>query len=210
MPQVIYYHPGAGTEEASLWARVLGGMFGDGVPQDIAECYRFICDNHRAHDELIFLGFSRGAFTVRSVAGLVCALGFLNRAGIEQLPHIFKDYCGWLSWTDKSQFDASIHLVGFTLENQEKNEKLDAARFQIRDRLPYRGDKKQMQRELNDEKRELFEEIVAINHDSSLDARVKVAEAYRRKLVKVRFCHPLGVLLDFGQLFQASRVADII
>ncbi|KAH7309638.1 hypothetical protein B0I35DRAFT_515063 [Stachybotrys elegans] len=124
MPQVIYYHPGAGTE-TSWVAQVLGGTFGYGVPQDIAESYRFICNNYRNGDELFLIGFSRGAFTARSIAGMVCSLGFLNRAGIDQLPHIFKDYTNWLSWTDVSQFDEKVHLLGFNLENMEKNEKVN-------------------------------------------------------------------------------------
>ncbi|KAK4446012.1 hypothetical protein QBC34DRAFT_412229 [Podospora aff. communis PSN243] len=124
MPQVIYYHPGAGTEKSKV-AKFLGGAFGHGVPQDIAETYRFICDNYRPDDELFLIGFSRGAFTARSIAGMVCGLGFLNRAGIEQLPHIFHDYTHWSSWTRESQFNGDIHLQAFTLKNMEQNEQVD-------------------------------------------------------------------------------------
>lgn len=95
------------------------------VSQDIAETYRFICDNYRPYDELFLIGFSRGAFTARSIAGMVCSLGFLNRAGIEQLPHIFGDYSHWSSWTSESHFNHQLHLRAFTLENMEKNEEID-------------------------------------------------------------------------------------
>jgi len=56
---------------------------------------------------------------------MVCSLGFLNRAGIEQLPHIFGDYSHWSSWTSESQFNDQLHLRAFTLENMERNEKID-------------------------------------------------------------------------------------
>jgi hypothetical protein len=126
MPQIVYYHPGAGTE-ASKIAQKIGGAFGVGVAQDIAECYRFICDNYNPGDEIIIIGFSRGAFTARSVAAMVCALGFLNRSGLDQLPHIFNDYQTWQEWHEKS-FDASKHLAGITLENLKKLQRSRAAR----------------------------------------------------------------------------------
>ncbi|KAF4911113.1 hypotheticall protein [Colletotrichum viniferum] len=69
MPQVVYYHRGVGTEQ-SLAARALGGLFGQGVVADIADVYRFVCENYNYGDELIFTGFSRGAFTARSVANM--------------------------------------------------------------------------------------------------------------------------------------------
>jgi len=115
MPQIVYYHPGAGTE-ASKIAHALGGAFGIGVAQDIVESYRFICDNYNPGDEIIIIGFSRGAFTARSVAAMVCALGFLNRPGLDQLPYIFHDYETWQKW-DEKPFDEKKHLVGFTLEH---------------------------------------------------------------------------------------------
>jgi len=93
--------------------------------QDIAETYRFICGNYRPEDELILLGFSRGAFTARSIAGMVCGLGFLSRAGIDQLPHIFRDYRHWSSWKNEKQFDDEIHLRAFTIENLELKDRAD-------------------------------------------------------------------------------------
>ncbi|KAF6840974.1 hypothetical protein CMUS01_03747 [Colletotrichum musicola] len=69
MPQVVYYHRGAGTD--SLFAeRMLGGIFGTGVIDDIRDVYRFICGNYSPGDEIVMGGFSRGAFTARSVVGM--------------------------------------------------------------------------------------------------------------------------------------------
>ncbi|KAK3986191.1 hypothetical protein QBC44DRAFT_333796 [Cladorrhinum sp. PSN332] len=130
MLQIVYYHPGAGTE-TSKTARVLGGAFGVGVGQDIVESYRFICDNYNPGDEIIIIGFSRGAFTARSVSGMVCALGFLNRSGLDVLGSIFHDYETWQNW-GSHKFNPKEHLTGFTLENWKRVKRFRAARDKAR------------------------------------------------------------------------------
>ena len=116
---MVYYHPGAGTE-ASWVARKLGGLLGLGVAQDIAETYRFVCDNYEPGDEIVLVGFSRGAFTARSVADMICNVGLLNRAGLDRLPDVFKDYETWQEWAKEDRFDETQYLAGFTLENYER------------------------------------------------------------------------------------------
>ncbi|KAF6808927.1 hypothetical protein CPLU01_15588 [Colletotrichum plurivorum] len=112
MPQVVYYHRGAGTD--SLFAeRMLEGIFGTGVIDDIRDVYRFICDNYSPGDEIVMVGFSRGAFTARSVAGMVCSIGLLNGFGLTQFGEIFSDYQGFPNWTAGSSFDEDRHLKAF-------------------------------------------------------------------------------------------------
>ncbi|KAF6788473.1 hypothetical protein CSOJ01_15002 [Colletotrichum sojae] len=112
MPQVVYYHRGAGTD--SLFAeRMLGGIFGTGVVDDIRDVYRFICDNYSPGDEIVMVGFSRGAFTARSVAGMVCSIGLLNGFGLTQFGEIFSDYQDFPNWTAGSSFDEDRHLKAF-------------------------------------------------------------------------------------------------
>ncbi|KAL8383438.1 hypothetical protein RB595_010571 [Gaeumannomyces hyphopodioides] len=118
MPQVVYYHPGAGTE-ASWLARQLGGLLGQGVAQDVAETYRFVCDNYNPGDEIVLVGFSRGAFTARSVADMICNLGFLNRAGLDNLAGIFHDYCTWEDWIGCKKLDEKKHLLGFSFDSYD-------------------------------------------------------------------------------------------
>jgi uncharacterized protein (DUF2235 family) len=74
--QVTYYHEGVGTGDDV--DKVLGGVFGDGLDRNVFDCYRFLVDNYVPGDELFFFGFSRGAYTVRSLAGLIRNSGLLK------------------------------------------------------------------------------------------------------------------------------------
>lgn len=59
------------------------------------EAYSFICANYVDGDEIVLLGFSRGAFTARSIAGMIGDLGLLTREGMEFFYPIFKDMQNW-------------------------------------------------------------------------------------------------------------------
>ena len=80
--QVVCYHEGVGT--GTFGDRLTGGAFGAGIENNIRQLYRFIAYNYDPGDELFFFGFSRGAFTVRTLAG------FMNRVGLVQKDD---DYC---------------------------------------------------------------------------------------------------------------------
>jgi uncharacterized protein (DUF2235 family) len=74
--QIIYYHDGVGT--GRRLDRFFGGAFGEGIDRNICDCYRFITDNYEPGDEIWLFGFSRGAYTVRSLAGLIRNSGVLK------------------------------------------------------------------------------------------------------------------------------------
>lgn len=88
--QLVYYDEGVGS--GGLWDRFWGGVFGFGMFANIKQAYRFICDHYQADDQLILLGFSRGAYTVRSLAGLIGATGILRARYIDKLEEIFALY----------------------------------------------------------------------------------------------------------------------
>ena len=75
--QLVRYIPGVGTGNLE---RVRGGMFGYGLSRRVKQAYRFLVENYEPGDELWLFGFSRGAFTARSTAGLVRQASIL-RAG---------------------------------------------------------------------------------------------------------------------------------
>lgn len=89
-PQIIYYHSGVGTGSSAVDA-LTGGLLGTGISENIREVYSFISANYTPGDEIILIGFSRGAFTVRSVASMIRDIGILTRSGMEYFYPIFKD-----------------------------------------------------------------------------------------------------------------------
>ncbi|OHE98283.1 hypothetical protein CORC01_06480 [Colletotrichum orchidophilum] len=178
MPQVVYYHRGAGTEESKV-AQTLGGVFGKGIVQDIADVYRFVCDNYNPGDEIFIVGFSRGAFTARSVSGLICNLGLLNRVGLSNFGAIFHDYQTFPNWTSPGRFDLDDHLVGFTLTNYERLRRFDRAKRNQAEPLES-GD---LEVALNQEKKEFFGQMTQCreNKYGPMDLRAMAAK-YRLKL----------------------------
>jgi hypothetical protein len=89
-PQIIYYHCGVGAGSDTVNA-IAGGVFGIGICENIREVYNFITANYMPGDEIILVGFSRGAFTARSVANMIQDIGLLTGDGMEYFYPIFKD-----------------------------------------------------------------------------------------------------------------------
>ena len=87
--QCIYYHPGVGT---GRWDHLSGGAFGVGLAANVRDGYRFLVDNYEPGDDLYFFGFSRGAYTARSIAGLVRNCGVLRRHNRDRLADAFRLY----------------------------------------------------------------------------------------------------------------------
>ena len=75
--QIVYYDEGvgAGLDHLSLWR----GMTGDDLDERLLEAYQFLTLNYEPGDQIFLFGFSRGAYTVRSLAGLVRRCGVLRR-----------------------------------------------------------------------------------------------------------------------------------
>jgi uncharacterized protein (DUF2235 family) len=80
--QVIFYDQGVGTGNAV--DRLTGGAFGDGLEDNIFDAYRFLIANYEPGDEIFLFGFSRGAFTARSTAGLIRKCGVLDREHVQR------------------------------------------------------------------------------------------------------------------------------
>ena len=76
--QVVFYDDGVGTEGSRLM-RILGGVFGWGLSRNIREAYAFLAMNFEPGDKVFLFGFSRGAFTVRSLAGLIGHCGLIRK-----------------------------------------------------------------------------------------------------------------------------------
>jgi uncharacterized protein (DUF2235 family) len=90
--QVVFYQNGIGTGSPSLYDKVIGGATGEGLAEHIREAYSFICLNYNPGDEIFLLGFSRGAFTARSISSLINAAGLLTAEGLEFFIQVFEDW----------------------------------------------------------------------------------------------------------------------
>lgn len=80
IPQVLYYDQGVGT--GNFVDHISGGAFGGGLIDNIYDGYRFLIANYEVGDEIFLFGFSRGAFTARSMAGMIRKCGILKREAV--------------------------------------------------------------------------------------------------------------------------------
>ncbi len=86
--QKTHYIKGVGN---GRWDRLRGGAFGLGVDDNIREGYQFVAANHRPGDEIFLFGYSRGAFTARSLAGLITKCGIVS-PDVISADELFKRY----------------------------------------------------------------------------------------------------------------------
>jgi len=80
--QLLCYLEGVGTHHGE-WLR--GGMFGLGISRNINRAYEFLVRSYEPQDEIWIFGFSRGAFTARSLAGMIRDCGLLKLAHIDRI-----------------------------------------------------------------------------------------------------------------------------
>lgn len=74
LTQCVYYNTGVGTR---FGEKVRGGMLGYGLNENIIEAYEWLIENYNSGDEIFIFGFSRGAYTARSLSGLISKCGLL-------------------------------------------------------------------------------------------------------------------------------------
>jgi uncharacterized protein (DUF2235 family) len=74
LEQLAYYSTGVGT---AFGEHVRGGMFGYGLNDEIIRAYEWLIDYYNPGDELFIFGFSRGAYTARSLSGFISKCGLL-------------------------------------------------------------------------------------------------------------------------------------
>jgi uncharacterized protein (DUF2235 family) len=80
------YDDGVGTS-SNKYLAILGGAFGWGLKRNVLDLYKFVCRNYKRGDEIYGFGFSRGAFTIRVVVGLIDSEGLVHAGPQEQLDH---------------------------------------------------------------------------------------------------------------------------
>jgi uncharacterized protein (DUF2235 family) len=81
--QLAFYDDGVGTDRMKL-LKLLGGAFGLGLSRNVKQLYTTLVANFEAGDHIYLFGFSRGAFTVRILAGLITTCGIVDRRHPEE------------------------------------------------------------------------------------------------------------------------------
>lgn len=80
--QVVYYDTGVGSH---WYDRVRGGVSGRGLSKNIREAYYEICKNYEKGDKISIFGFSRGAYTARSLAGMIYSCGLIPKENLSDV-----------------------------------------------------------------------------------------------------------------------------
>lgn len=65
---------------------------GYGIEENIKQLYTFLASNYNTGDEIYLFGYSRGAFTVRSLAGMIAYSGLLQRNQLAKVHDAFEAY----------------------------------------------------------------------------------------------------------------------
>lgn len=90
-PQQTLYLRGVGSTGSAV-DRVLDGITGDGVDENIRSAYMFLAQNYVPGDGIFIFGFSRGAFTARSLCGLIGCVGILKRRSLDWVAEAWAYY----------------------------------------------------------------------------------------------------------------------
>jgi len=89
--QRFYYEPGVGTRQ---WERLAGGAFGMGLSRNLQNGYDWLVRHHVQGSEIFVFGFSRGAYTARSLVGMIrkCGLLRVSTPGlVKQAESLYRD-----------------------------------------------------------------------------------------------------------------------
>ncbi|KFY51023.1 hypothetical protein V495_00017 [Pseudogymnoascus sp. VKM F-4514 (FW-929)] len=122
--QLTYYQSGIGTYDGhglkSGFSAAIDMAVGSGLGTHVKDAYRFIMENHLEGDRICLLGFSRGAYTVRCLAGMLHKVGLLPRRNRAQVSFAYRFYKndtpeGWkMSAEFKKTFctNVQVYFVG--------------------------------------------------------------------------------------------------
>lgn len=94
--QVTYYQSGIGTyDKGGLTNGIAAGMdmaVGSGLGTHVKDAYSFLMQHYRSGDKICLLGFSRGAYTVRCLSGMLHKVGLLPASNGSQINFAYNFY----------------------------------------------------------------------------------------------------------------------
>ena len=112
--QRIYYHRGVGT--GPWYDRFFGGAFGAGLSDNIRHAYSFLIETFEPGDDIFLFGFSRGAYTARSLVGLIRNSGLLRREHTHRIDEAYRLYRSRRPDTHPRQKEAVLFRRTFSHE----------------------------------------------------------------------------------------------
>ncbi|KAL0061353.1 hypothetical protein AAF712_011811 [Marasmius tenuissimus] len=126
--QMVYYQAGIGTYTTpkiatpfmAKFSKTLDEMIAWNLDAHVMDGYEFLMQNYTAGDRICIFGFSRGAYTARSLAGMIHKVGVLPACNHQQVPFAYKMYTRTdeLGWKQSNAFkkafsiDADIEFLG--------------------------------------------------------------------------------------------------
>ena len=143
--QVAVFGDGVGTSSVKV-LRILGLALGVGVKRNVLNLYKFLCRNYTKDDRIWAFGFSRGAYTIRVLVGLIDHQGLvtfdteaeLERNAIAAYRAFRKEaFATWIPWVRTGRFlrDQLISfwnkITGAKLYEQVRTETRDAGREHV-------------------------------------------------------------------------------
>jgi uncharacterized protein (DUF2235 family) len=122
-----YYLDGVGTKS---WVDKLpGGVFGSGLWENVQKAYRHLVEYYEPGDEIYLFGFSRGAYTARSVVGMLRKCGILQRHRIGEIESAYDFYRNRdIKPTDKAAVDFRLEK-SIALDSIEGFENVPPVKF---------------------------------------------------------------------------------
>lgn len=87
--QLVFYSAGVGTQSGE---HLSGGMFGIGINDEVIAAYEWLVEHYEPNARLFIFGFSRGAFTARSLAGFISKCGLLKPGSPVSLKQLYERY----------------------------------------------------------------------------------------------------------------------
>lgn len=107
--QITWYQPGVGAL-GGPWRRAWEGATGTGIGANIRRAYTAIAWHYEPNDKIFLFGFSRGAFTARSVAGMIQRVGMIEKPTKKLVAQAYAKY--QKKEDTKLGKDVSVHFIG--------------------------------------------------------------------------------------------------
>lgn len=116
--QRFFYEPGVGTRR---WERLLGGAFGWRLSRNLCNGYDWLARHYTADTELFIFGFSRGAYTARSLVGMLRTCGLLRIATpelVKQAESLYRDKTltsgssACREFRERYSREVTVHFIG--------------------------------------------------------------------------------------------------